>query len=144
MLAERVAAPGRVVGVDLRRTEPPGQAVVTLELDFTLEDAPERIAEALGGCADLVLCDAAPALTGIPDLDRAAVEELHDAALRVATAVLRPRGSLVVKGFPGPQSDRFRRTLRRGFARTAEVRPQARRRTSKEFYWVACGAKLSS
>jgi 23S rRNA U2552 (ribose-2'-O)-methylase RlmE/FtsJ len=72
-------------------------------------------------------------------VDRAAAEELHEAALRVSRAVLRPGGTLVLKGFPGPESDHFRSVLRSSFARVSEVRPEGKRRTSKEFYWVATG-----
>ena len=130
--------------VDLRALEPLPAPVVLLELDFTAPEAPGQVAEALGRAADALFCDAAPQLSGIRDVDRAATEELHDAALRVAEAVLGPGGSLVIKGFPGPESDRFRATLRAVFARVAEVRPEAKRSTSKEFYWVAMGTPPSS
>ncbi len=139
VLVERVGPDGRVVGVDLRPVEPLEGPVELLELDFTDPDAARRVAETLGRPGDAVFCDAAPQLTGIRDVDRAAAEELHEAALRVSRAVLRPGGTLVLKGFPGPESDRFRSVLRSSFARVSEVRPEGKRRTSKEFYWVATG-----
>ncbi len=137
VLVEHVGPEGRVVGVDLRELEPLPEPVVLLELDFTEPEAPERVAQALGRRADALLCDAAPQLSGVREVDRAATEELHDAALRVAEAVLRPGGWLVMKGFPGPESDHFRSRLRARFPRVIEVRPEARRSTSKEFYWLA-------
>jgi 23S rRNA (uridine2552-2'-O)-methyltransferase len=138
-----VGPDGRVVGVDSREVEPIGDPVVLLELDFTDPEAPERIADGLGRPADAVLSDAAPHLTGIKDVDRAAVEEIHEAALRVATRVLRPGGALVLKSFPGPESDRIRKLLRDRFGAVDVVRPEGKRATSTEFYFVA-GARRAS
>jgi 23S rRNA (uridine2552-2'-O)-methyltransferase len=139
ILAERVGPTGRVVGVDLEPLEPLPEPVQTLQLDFTEPDAPARIEAALGRPADAVISDAAPKLTGIRDLDRAALEELHEAALRVVDRVLRPGGAILLKGFPGAEGDRFRALLRGRFERVSEVRPEGRRSTSKEFYWVIPG-----
>ncbi len=143
VLAKLVGPEGRVVGVDQRELEPLGEPVVLLELDFSQPEAPERVAEALGRRAEALLCDAAPQLSGVREVDRAAIEELHEGALRVAETVLRPGGWLVIKGFPGPESDRFRSRLRARFARVTEVRPEAKRSTSKEFYWLAMSPPAS-
>ncbi len=137
VLAERVGPEGRVVAVDTEPVEQLGPRVTLLRLDVTDPDAPERIAREIGREAAAVFSDAAPKLTGIADVDRAAIDELYAAALRVALRVLAERGSLVVKGFPGPESDRFRGVLRKRFARVHEVRPEGKRQTSREFYWVA-------
>ena len=106
--------------------------------------APEAlpaIQAALGRRADAVLCDASPKLTGIRDADLAALEEIYLAALALAEALLTPRGFLIVKGFPGQESDLFRKELKRRFSSVHEVRPEGKRTTSKEFYWVASQAK---
>jgi 23S rRNA (uridine2552-2'-O)-methyltransferase len=66
------------------------------------------------------------------------MEELHEAALALCDAVLAPTGSLVMKAFPGAEADAVRARLRTRFARVAEVRPEGKRSSSKEFYWVAC------
>ncbi|MFQ5514384.1 MAG: SAM-dependent methyltransferase [Myxococcota bacterium] len=139
VLAERVGGRGLVLGVETRPVEPLGGCVRLLELDFTSPAAPQRIAEELGREATAVFCDAAPRLSGIRDVDRAALEEIHAAALAVCERVLRPGGRLVLKGFPGPASEGVRQELRRRFERVTEVRPQATRRGSREFYWVATG-----
>jgi 23S rRNA (uridine2552-2'-O)-methyltransferase len=136
-LAETVGPSGRVVGVDLQAFEPLGDPVVPLVLDLTESDAVDRVQAALGHPAHAVLSDAAPKLSGIPDVDRSAGAELCAAALAVAQRVLRPKGFLIVKDFPGPESKAFGAELRRAFARVSEIRPEGRRATSKEFYWLA-------
>jgi len=137
ILAQRVGSQGVVVGVDLVPVDPLPPPVLTLVGDFCEAGVRESIAEALGGRADLVLSDAAPKLSGIADVDRGAMEELHHAALALCDRVLGEAGSLVMKAFPGPEADSVRTELRRRFARVAEVRPEGKRSTSKEFYWVA-------
>ena len=46
-----------------------------------------------------------------------------------------------MKGFPGQESDLFRKELRRVFAKVDEIRPEGKRASSKEFYWVASRSK---
>jgi 23S rRNA (uridine2552-2'-O)-methyltransferase len=130
-----------VVGVDIRPIDPLGEPVQLLEIDFTDPEAPERIAEALSRPADAVLSDAAPHLTGVRDVDRAALEELQEAVIGVADRVLRPGGGFVLKGFPGPESDRMRKRLQSRFGTVSEVRPEGKRSTSNEFYWVVGGGR---
>jgi len=128
-----------VVGVDLEPTEPVGTNVKVLALDMTEPETIDSIAAALGMPADAILCDAAPKLTGIRDVDLAAIEEIYAAALQIANRLLSPAGLLIVKGFPGQESDSFRKELRRVFEKVDEVRPEGKRSTSKEFYFVARG-----
>ena len=136
VLVEKVGTSASLVGVDLEQIEPL-EGVTFLALDFTEPEAPDAIAEALGRPADVLLCDAAPKLTGIRDVDRAAQEEIHEGALRIAERVLKRGGTLILKGFPGPESDSMRKLLRKRFTQVSEVRPEGKRGTSKEFYWVA-------
>jgi len=126
-----------VVGVDLKEIDPLGPPVELLTLDFTEPEAGERIREVLGGPADVLLSDAAPQLTGIVHADRGASEELYDAVLRLIDPLLRPGGRMIMKGFPGPEAQAFRAELRHFFGKIREVRPDGKRATSKEFYWVA-------
>ena len=137
VLQETVGPRGQVLGVDTEQIdELPG--VRFLQLDFTEPDAALRLAEETGGeQVDALYSDAAPKLTGIRDVDRGAEEELWDAALRIAERMLRPGGTLIVKGFPGEEANAFRKQLKARFGRVAEVRPEGKRSTSKEFYWVA-------
>jgi 23S rRNA (uridine2552-2'-O)-methyltransferase len=128
-----------VVGVDLEPTDAVAPNVTVLALDMTEPATHDAIAAALGRRADAVLCDAAPKLTGVRDVDLAAIEEIYTAALALARRLMSASGFLIVKGFPGQESDLFRKELRRAFAKVGELRPEGKRATSKEFYWVASG-----
>ena len=141
VLAQRLGPDAKIVGVDLQPTDAIAPTVEILVLDMCAPEALPAIQAALGRKADAVLCDASPKLTGIRDADLAALEEIYVAALALAEALLTPRGFLIVKGFPGQESDLFRKELRRKFASVHEVRPEGKRATSKEFYWVASQAK---
>jgi 23S rRNA (uridine2552-2'-O)-methyltransferase len=142
VLAQRIGPEGRIVGVDIQETAALAAPQVTvLTLDFTAPESLAAVRAALGRPADAILCDASPKLTGIRDVDLAAIEEIYTAALALAESLLAPRGFLIVKGFPGRESDSFRKELRSKFAEVHEVRPEGKRTTSKEFYWVASAPK---
>lgn len=142
VLAREIGPEGRIVGVDLQETPPLAAPQVTvLTLDFTAPESLEKLRAALGRPADAVLCDASPKLTGVRDVDLGAIEEIYLAALAIGESLLAPRGFLIVKGFPGQESDSFRKELRKRFASVTEVRPEGKRTTSKEFYWVASQRK---
>jgi len=137
-LAEAVGPKGHVVGVDLKLPEPVGSNVTLLELDLTAEGALDRIvAELPNGTANAVLSDAAPKLSGIAVMDRAAGEELGQAALQLALRVLKPEGFAVIKDFAGPGAQALARELKRVFQKVSEIRPEGRRAGSKELYFLA-------
>ncbi len=64
--------------------------------------------------------------------------------LEEALRVLRPGGGLILKAFPGPESDRMRKVLRSRFPGVKEVRPEGKRSGSREFYWVVGGRPTTS
>ena len=138
VLAERVGEAGLVVGIDVAECEPLPPPVKLLVGDLGEPETLDAVEAALDGRkARCLLSDAAPKLTGIKDVDRGAIEELYDAALALSARVLDASGSLVMKGFPGPEADRVRKQLRKRFPNVSEFRPDAKRATSKEFYWIA-------
>jgi 23S rRNA (uridine2552-2'-O)-methyltransferase len=136
--AEAVGPEGRVVGVDVTPIEPlPEAHVVLLQADLAEEGLAERIRSALGGPADLVLCDAAPKLTGIRDRDRALEEELLLAVERLVPALLRPGGDLLVKVLDCPEARPIEKRLAARFERAKRLRPEASRQGSSERYLLA-------
>ncbi|MCI0548904.1 MAG: SAM-dependent methyltransferase, partial [Candidatus Rokubacteria bacterium] len=138
--AAAVGERGRVVGVDVAAVEPlPAPQVALLQADLTEPELPARIRAALGGLADLVLCDAAPKLTGIRDRDRALEEELLLAVEALVPELLRPGGDLLVKILESPEAREVERRLAARFERSKALRPSASRQGSSERYLLARG-----
>lgn len=135
----RIGPSGCLVGVDLAATEALAEAegaapVTLLEGDIGDPEIQRSVGEALGGPADLVLCDAAPKLTGIKASDRAAEEALLESVAQVLDAMLRPGGALVIKLFESPEGQRFAKSLRRRFSRADLHGLRATRKGSSERY----------
>ena len=138
MAAAEVGAGGRVVGVDRAALDPPLDAanVCALEGDLTDPALPERLLEALGGPADVLLCDAAPKLTGIRATDRANEEALLLAVEALLAPLLRPGGHAVVKLLDGPEAQEIARGLQPRFAKGRIAKLRATRKGSTERYWL--------
>jgi 23S rRNA (uridine2552-2'-O)-methyltransferase len=134
---------GQVIAADLVEIEPmPGVKVLTLDVSET--EAPVRIKAALGGRADVVLSDMAPATTGHRATDHLRVVALAESALDVAEDLLAPGGTFLAKVFQGGASGDLLARLKRGFAKVQNVKPKASRPESPEVYVLATGFRGSS
>ena len=129
-----------VVGIDLLPTDPIDGATI-LEMDFMAESAPERLKEALGGPADLVLSDMAANTVGHPQTDHLRTMGLVEAALDFAAEVLRPGGAFVAKVLAGGADSSLVAALKRHFSTVKHAKPPASRKGSSEWYVVAQGFK---
>ena len=127
---------GRIVGVDLEEIERIPD-VITLKADITQESTVDMIKNALGGSADVVICDAAPKLTGAWDMDHAVSVDLARSALRAALKLLKPRGNFVVKVFQGDMFADYLNEVKREFESVQAHTPAASRKESAETYIVA-------
>ena len=89
----------KIVAVDLQAMAPlPG--VIQMQGDITKLSTANKIVEHFsGGEADLVVCDGAPDVTGLHDIDEYIQAQLLLAALNITTHVLRPGGTFVAKIF---------------------------------------------
>jgi 23S rRNA (uridine2552-2'-O)-methyltransferase len=129
---------GRVVGIDLKPVEPvPG--VELHVLDFLAEGAEEQLRGWLGGPADVVLSDMAPAASGQRQVDHLRIVALGEAAAEFALSVLAEGGTFVAKVLAGGAEAGLQALLKRHFARVANVKPPASRAESAEKYVVATG-----
>ncbi|HEY0414586.1 MAG TPA: RlmE family RNA methyltransferase [Allosphingosinicella sp.] len=129
-----------VVGIDLLPTEPIEGAVL-LQMDFLDEAAPQRLREALGGPADLVLSDMAANTVGHPQTDHLRTMALVEAGLEFAVEVLKPGGAFVAKVLAGGADNNLVGELKRRFATVKHAKPPASRKGSSEWYVVAQGFK---
>ncbi len=129
---------GAVVGIDILEWDPvPG--AITLQGDFLADDAPDRLKEALGGPADVVLSDMAAPTTGHPATDHLRIIGLVEVALDFALEVLTPGGTFVAKVFQGGTEKTLLDLLKTNFASVRHAKPPASRQGSAETYVVAMG-----
>lgn len=131
---------GRLVALDLQAIEPiPG--VTALQGDMTDPVVQAQILETVGGLADVVLSDAAPATTGVKLRDHVLSIELGHAALLFAKKVLKPGGNLVMKVFEGEDLPGLILAVKMAFHPVKLHTPDATRNESWEAFIVARGFK---
>ncbi|TGC11357.1 RlmE family RNA methyltransferase [Methanolobus halotolerans] len=127
---------GRVVGVDLKKISPI-EGVETIRGDITSDRTVEKILDMVGKAgADVVICDAAPNLSGNWSLDHARSIDLTTSALECARKILKPGGNFVVKVFQGDMFKGFLDEVRNNFTFTRSYSPHASRSQSAEIYVV--------
>src|SRR5690606_34889235 len=127
---------GKVLGVDLQRIQPI-EGVETIQGDINAESTIKEIIQIVGQKgADVVLCDAAPNLTGNWSYDHARSIELATSALECAKKILKPKGNFVVKVFQGDMFGDYMQQVRDNFVRTMAYSPQASRSQSAEIYVI--------
>jgi 23S rRNA (uridine2552-2'-O)-methyltransferase len=129
-----------VVGIDLLPTEPI-DGVTILQMDFMDDTAPDKLRDALGGPADLVLSDMAANTVGHPQTDHLRTMALVEAGLEFAREVLRPGGAYVAKVLAGGADNDLVAELKRNFTTVKHAKPPASRKDSSEWYVVAQGFK---
>ena len=139
-VVRRRSPSAKVVGIDLLPTDPI-DGVEILQMDFMDDEAPERLRDALGGAADLVMSDMAANTVGHPQTDHLRTMALVEAGLEFAIEVLRPGGTYVAKVLAGGADNNLVAELKRHFATVKHAKPPASRKDSSEWYVVAQGFK---
>jgi 23S rRNA (uridine2552-2'-O)-methyltransferase len=136
--AKFVGQSGKVIGIDLQPIETLREPnIIFFQGDITSPEISKRISEIVDGKVHCVLSDLAPRLSGIRDADAARCLELNRTALTVATALLRPGGSFLAKGFVNQELHTFTLELKKHFHSVQRTRPEATRQGSSEFYFFA-------
>ncbi|XP_006898924.1 PREDICTED: putative tRNA (cytidine(32)/guanosine(34)-2'-O)-methyltransferase-like [Elephantulus edwardii] len=135
VLSQKIGG-GQVVAVDLQAMAPlPG--VLQIQGDITQLSTAREIIQHFQGCpADLVLCDGAPGITGLHDVDEYMQAQLLLAALNIATHVLKPGGCFVAKIFRGRDVTLLYSQLRVFFSRVVCAKPRSSRNASIEAFAV--------
>jgi 23S rRNA (uridine2552-2'-O)-methyltransferase len=128
---------GRILGVDLQKIDEMDR-ITTIRGDITADATIEKILEFAGkGGVDVVLCDAAPNLSGNWPLDHARGIELNRAAFECAKKILKAKGIFVVKVFQGDMFKKFYDDVSAEFVHVKAYTPQASRSSSAEIYIIA-------
>lgn len=140
----------KIVAVDLQPISPLA-GITTLRADITHPSTVPLLLAALdpdGAAApptapprppnpvDLVVCDGAPDVTGLHDLDIYVQSQLLFAALNLALCVLRPGGKFVAKIFRGRNVDVLYAQLKLFFERVVVAKPRSSRASSVEAFVV--------
>ncbi len=130
---QRMGKRGQVVAIDLLPMDPL-DGVGFFQGDFHDQVMREKLKEALGGEADLVLSDLAPNISGLALYDQARAAELWDAALGFSVNLLQRDGKFLVKVFHGGDFESYVKRMRGIFETVATRKPAASRGRSSEVY----------
>ncbi|XP_062368115.1 tRNA (cytidine(32)/guanosine(34)-2'-O)-methyltransferase [Cinclus cinclus] len=132
-------SPAQVVAVDLQAMAPlPG--VLQIQGDITKASTAQEIQRHFEGHpADLVVCDGAPDVTGLHDLDEYIQAQLLLAALNITTHVLKKGGTFVAKIFRGKDVTLLYSQLRLFFPEVTCAKPRSSRNSSIEAFVVCRG-----
>lgn len=126
----------KIVAVDLQAMAPlPG--VTQIQGDITkVSTAEEIIRHFEGHPADLVVCDGAPDVTGLHDVDEYIQAQLLLAALNITTHVLKRGGTFVAKIFRGKDVTLLYSQLKIFFSGVTCAKPRSSRNSSIEAFVV--------
>ncbi|EDW78293.1 uncharacterized protein Dwil_GK16249 [Drosophila willistoni] len=130
----------KIIAVDLQAMAPI-RGVIQLQGDITKESTAEAIIEHFGEGveqkAQLVVCDGAPDVTGVHEMDEYMQHQLLVSALSIATFVLEPGGSFVAKIFKGNDTTLLDSQMRTFFKHFEYYKPLSSRPSSIE-HFVVC------
>lgn len=135
------AKQGKVIATDILEMAPlPGSEFI--QMDFTDNDAPDRIIAMLDGKkADVVLSDMAANTTGQKAIDHIRTVYLVELAWDFARQVLAPGGAFIAKVFQGGAEKTLLDQLKKNFTSVKHIKPKASRKESPELYVVCSGFK---
>jgi len=126
----------RIIAVDLQPMAPV-DGVRCLRGDITSIETARQIIDHFDGMrAELVVCDGAPDVTGLHDVDEYLQSQLLLAAILISTHVLCRYGIFVAKIFRGRQIHFMTSQLRLLFDRVSIAKPTSSRNSSMESFVV--------
>lgn len=130
---------GRVIATDILEMDPVAGSDF-LQMDFTDNDAPDRIIALLDGKkADVVLSDMAANTTGQKPIDHLRTVYLVELAWDFAAQVLAKDGVFIAKVFQGGTEKKLLDKLKKAFLSVKHIKPSASRKESPELYVVCTG-----
>ena len=129
---------GKVVAIDYLDLKPVAEAVF-FKMDFMDNDAPQKLKDAIGGKAHVVMSDMAPPTTGHRETDHIRIMDLAETAYEFAKEVLLPGGTFLCKVFQGGTEKNLLNSMKKDFTKVKHIKPPASRQDSSEMYVVALG-----
>jgi len=132
---ERTLTRARVVGIDLNPI-PELEGVETIEGDLNDPEIQKNVRSMLG-VVNVVVCDAAPKLSGHKSYDQARIIELNEQALAFACGVLKTGGNFVIKSFQGTDFPELYAMIKEHFYSVKTCITKSSRKGSTELYIVA-------
>jgi 23S rRNA (uridine2552-2'-O)-methyltransferase len=137
LAAKMMKGQGRIVAMDILPMEPIA-GVEFLQGDFSSDAVLQELLDLLRGeRPQLVMCDIAPNMSGISDVDHLRSMYLVELALDFAERTLRPGGDFLTKVFQGRDYLPFVERLRKQFESVKVRKPKASRSRSAELYLLA-------
>ena len=130
----RTLTDGRVLGIDLNPIADL-DGIETLEGDLT-DLAIQKKAQEQLGTVSVVVCDAAPKLSGHRSYDQARAISLGEEALIFACHVLKPGGNFAIKSFQGVDFPELLNKIREHFFVVKTYSTKATRKGSTEIYII--------
>jgi tRNA (cytidine32/guanosine34-2'-O)-methyltransferase len=125
----------RIIAVDLQEMTPiPG--VYCMVGDITSLSTAQAIISYFDDKADLVVCDGAPDVTGLHDIDEYMQAQLLLSALNITTHILKPDGTFIAKIFRGRDVSLLYSQLRCFFQEVYIAKPKSSRNSSIESFVV--------
>ncbi|KAJ3415282.1 putative tRNA (cytidine(32)/guanosine(34)-2'-O)-methyltransferase [Chytridiales sp. JEL 0842] len=134
--------PPVIVAVDLQKMAPIS-GVTQLQGDITKQSTADAIIGNMHGeLADLVVCDGAPDVTGLHDMDEFIQAQLLLAALNITAVILKPGGTFVAKIFRGKNAPLLSNQLKLFFEFVTISKPRSSRNSSIEAFIVCQNFKM--
>ncbi|KAI3378023.1 hypothetical protein SNEBB_000213 [Seison nebaliae] len=131
-----------IVAVDIQPMAPIND-VIQLQGDITELSTAKKILEYFkGDKADLVICDGAPDVTGLHNMDEFLQSELVLAALNITLHILKDGGTLVAKVFRGRHISLLTEQLSLFFNNVTIFKPDSSRASSIESFVVCEKLKI--
>mmetsp|Transcript_5895 Transcript_5895/g.8628 ORF Transcript_5895/g.8628 Transcript_5895/m.8628 type:complete len:284 (+) Transcript_5895:23-874(+) len=142
VLQRKLTNPDKIiVAVDLQEMAPL-EGVIQLQGDITDEKTANKIIDLFKGeRADLVICDGAPDVTGMHDIDEYIQAQLILAALNITTHTIRKGGTFIAKIFRGTNVTLLYTQLGMFFEKVYCAKPKSSRNSSIESFVVCIGYK---
>jgi 23S rRNA (uridine2552-2'-O)-methyltransferase len=131
----RTMTHARVLGIDLNPIADL-EGVETIVGDLTDPEVQELARSALE-IVNVVVCDAAPKLSGHRSYDQARIIELNEKALDFAVKMIKPGGNFIVKSFQGTDFPELYNDVKKHFYSVKTCMTKSTRKGSTELYIVA-------